>query len=79
MMIVFIVLCVAMTASSTWERLNATGSLPSAQSSATVVYNKMLVTFGGIINGIAQNCLHSLDVGKLFCYHVHIFYISELL
>lgn len=52
-------------ASSTWERLNATGSLPSAQSSATVVYNKMLVTFGGIINGIAQNCLHSLDVGSL--------------
>ena len=49
-----------------WEELQVTGSPPTAQSSTTVAHKKSLVSFGGIIGGKAQNCLHSLNLSESF-------------
>lgn len=56
--------CDVVIASAVWERLETTGSAPSAQSSSAVLYDKKLITLGGIINGVAQNCLHFLNLGQ---------------
>lgn len=46
-----------------WEKLVTTGHAPEALSSSTVnAHNKKLVTFGGILKGLAQQSLHYLDL-----------------
>lgn len=48
----------------TWERLLTTGMAPTAQSSSTVVSEKTMITFGGIVKGVAQNSLHLLNLSQ---------------
>ena len=48
-----------------WEKLVTTGSAPQTISSTVVsVQSKKLVSFGGIVNGVAQQTLHFLDLCK---------------
>lgn len=58
--------CFNIAGTATWERLNVIGSPPIAQSSSTVLHEKKLITFGGIIGGKAQNSLHSLNLSVFY-------------
>lgn len=45
------------------------GPAPTAQSSSSVMYDKKLITFGGIINGKAQNAVHALNLSEFSVVH----------
>ena len=55
------------TSSNTWERCDTSGPAPQALSLTTAVNGHRLVTFGGVLNGEAQNKVHILDTSELSC------------
>ena len=54
------------TSSNTWERCDTSGPSPQALSLTTAVTGHRLVTFGGVLNGEAQNKVHVLDTSELY-------------
>lgn len=53
------------TSSNTWERCDTSGPAPQALSLTASVSGHWLVTFGGVLNGEAQNKVHILDTSEL--------------
>ena len=50
--------------SHTWLKRETSGIPPKAQSLSAVVYGGKIFTFGGVLNGEAQNSVHILDTGR---------------
>lgn len=50
--------------SHTWLKRETSGIPPKAQSLSAVVYGVKIFTFGGVLNGEAQNSVHILDTGR---------------
>lgn len=50
--------------SHTWLKRETSGLPPTAQSFSAVVYGVRIFTFGGVLNGEAQNSVHILDTGR---------------
>lgn len=50
--------------SHTWLKRETSGLPPKAQSLSAVVYGVRIFTFGGVLNGEAQNGVHILDTGN---------------
>lgn len=44
--------------------MTTSGSPPTAQSSSAVVYENKVIVFGGIINGRAQNSVHTINLSE---------------
>ena len=50
-------------ATRTWERRETTGPAPKAQNLTAVHWEGSLILFGGVLDGLAQNTTHILNIG----------------